>query len=90
MSDYTLESSWAGKYVFLISGSTDLNMNYVAGTLSDLQNACADPMRAVIPLYKFTDIDSGSPATFKVERDLRALPTAQMWMAAVDLGVDNP
>lgn len=86
MSDYTLESSWAGKYVFLISGSSNLDMNYVAGTLSDLQNACADPMRAVIPLYKFTDIDSGSPATFKVECDLRALPTAQMWMAAVDLG----
>ena len=90
MSDYTLESSWAGKYVFLISGSSNLDMNYVAGTLSDLQNACADPMRAVIPLYKFTDIDSGSPATFKVECDLRALPTAQMWMAAVDLGEANP
>lgn len=90
MSDYTLESSWAGKYVFLISGSSNLNMNYVAGTMSDLQNACADPMRAVIPLYKFTDFDSGSPATFKVECDLRALPTAQMWMAAVDLGVANP
>ena len=86
MSDYTLESSWAGKYVFLISGSSNLDMNYVAGPLSELQNACADPMRAVIPLYKFTDFDSGSPATFKVERDLRALPTAQMWMAAVDLG----
>lgn len=86
MEDQTLESSWAGKYVFLISGSSNLNMNYVAGTLSELQNACADPMRAVIPLYKFTEIDSGSPATFKVECDLRALPTAQMWMAAVDLG----
>ena len=86
MEDQTLESSWAGKYVFLISGSSNLDMNYVAGTLSDLQNACADPMRAVIPLYKFTDFDSGSPATFKVECDLRALPTAQMWMAAVDLG----
>ena len=86
MSDYTLESSWAGKYVFLISGSSDLNMNFIAGPLSELQSACADPMRAVIPLYKFTDFDSGSPATFKVERDLRALPTAQMWMAAVDLG----
>ena len=47
-------------------------------------------MRAVIPLYKFTDIDSGSPATFKVECDLRALPTAQMWMAAVDLGEAIP
>ena len=90
MSDYTLESSWAGKYVFLISGSSNLNMNYVAGPLSELQSACADPMRAVIPLYKFTDFDSGSPATFKVERDLRALPTAQMWMAAVDLGEANP
>ena len=86
MSDYTLESSWAGKYVFLKSGSSNLDMNYVAGTMSDLQTACADPMSVVIPLYKFTDMDSGSPATFKVECDLRALPTAQMWMAAVDLG----
>lgn len=85
MSDYTLESSWAGKYVYLKSGS-DLGMSFNSGTLSEMQNACADPTSVVIPLYKFTAKDSGSPATFKVERDLRALPTAQMWMAAVDLG----
>lgn len=85
MSDYTLESSWAGKYVYLKSGS-DLGMSFNSGTLSEMQNACADPMSVVIPLYKFTAKDSGSPATFKVECDLRALPTAQMWMAAVDLG----
>lgn len=75
-SDYPIESSWAGQFVWLKHDRSATAIDY--GDISKLREESNKPDRAVIPLYKFTE-PSGSDTAWGIEVDLRALPTAQMW-----------
>lgn len=76
MSDYPIESSWAGQFVWLKHDGSSTSIDY--GDISVLRGESNKPDRAIIPLYKFTE-PSGSDTAWGIEVDLRALPTAQMW-----------